>query len=599
MAISPINLGNFFTNSNGATVSSGVSSGLNTESIIKALTSANEAEVTKFEDQVKVNDSRTSSLTSLQQVLSKLQSALTPLSNPKNVDPTNNLFAVRSTEITSNTTQAATNYVGASVASGTASGVYTITDISQLATYTVQESNAFTLASATDSVVPSSPTAGYFSAGTIVVRGQNITIAEGDSLADIAQAFNNVSDDTGIKASVLQTSPGIYKLIFTSTATGVDARFNLNNAGTLDSDPSGVLTNITLAAPTDGEDASFKLNGVTITRPTNSIDDLVDGITFNLKQNTVSQPSASIVIQIAPDYESIAQGISNFANAYNNFLYFFGQQTERNSDGSFKETAILNTDSTLRTIFNSLSTAAASVVKGLPDGALNSFSSVGINFTDYAGDSNVPATGNILSVDTSKLTSLLLTDFEGVQNVFGNGFTTSSTDLLLYKSATNAGSVTDFTLDITQTPSPGSYIATYLDENNVQQTVNFTATSLNSGGISLTADENSVLAGMVLVWGTSANATGIDVTVTQGLLQRFQNIVDGAVKAADGLIVNSQNAIVQENKTIQKQIDAANLQLSTSRDALLQKYAALEAAITRANSVLNLLNAQQLASQNS
>ncbi len=597
MAISPINLGSFFTNSSGATVSSGISSGLNTDSIIKALTSATESEVTKMEDQVKLNDSKSSTLTSLKQILTKLQSAITPLSNPKNVDPTNNLFAVRSTEITSNTTQAATNYVGATISSGTASGTYTISDISQLATYTLQESNEFTLASATDSVVPATPAAGYFTAGTIVVRGQNITINEGDNLSEIAQAFNNVSDDTGIKASVLQTSPGKYKLVFTSTNTGVDARFDFADSGTLDSDPSGVLSNLTLASPTNGQDATFKFNGVTITRPSNNIDDLVPGITFSLKQNTVSQPGASIVIQVAPDIESITQGISNFASAYNNFLYFFSQQTERNGDGSFKDTALLNSDSTLRTIYNSLSAVAASIVKGLPSGALNSFSAIGISFTDYAGDSSVPATGNILNVDTSKLASLLATDFEGVQNVFGDGFTSSSSDLLLYKAATNAGNITSFTLDITHSPSPGTYVATYLDENNVQKTVNFTATPLNTGGVSLKADENSVFKGMTLIWGTNNDATGINVTVTQGLLSRFQNIVDNAVKAANGMIVNGQNAIAEENKTIQTRIDAANQQLSTTRDALLQKYALLEAAITQANSVLNLLNAQQLASQ--
>lgn len=596
MAISPINLGSFFTNSSGATVSSGISSGLNTDSIIKALTSANESEVTKMQDQVKLNDTKSSTLTSLKQMLTKLQSAITPLSNPKNPDPTNNLWAVRSTDITSNTSQAATNYLSASVASGTASGTYTITDISQLATSTVQESNEFTLDTANESVVPSTPTAGKFSAGTIVVRGQNVTISEGDSLADIAQAFNGVSGSTGISANVLQTSPGKYKLVFTSTSTGVDARFNFSDSGTLGADPDGALTNITFSAPTNGEDATFKFNGVTITRPTNNIDDLVTGITFNLKQNTVSQPGASIVVQVAPDTESIALGISNFASAYNNFLYFFSQQTERNTDGSFKETAVLNNDSTLRTIFNSLSSVAASVVKGLPDGALTSFSSLGISFTDYAGDSNVPATGNILSVDTSKLASLLSTNFEGVQKVFGDGFTSSNPELVLYKAPTNAGNITSFTLDITQTPSPGTYVGTYLDENNVQQTVNFTGTTLSTGGLSLKADDNSVLKGMVMLW-SGGNATGIDVDVTQGLLSRFQNIVDNAVKAADGMIVNSQNAIAEENKSIQTQIDTANLQLSTARDALLQKYALLEAAISQANSVLNLLNAQQLASQ--
>jgi flagellar hook-associated protein 2 len=595
MAITPINLGNFFTNGSGANVASGISSGLNSDSLIKALTAAQTAQITGLEDQVKVNDSQGSALGSLKQILTSLQSAIAPLSNPSNVDPTNNLFAVRSTEITSNTTQAATNYVTASVTSGTASGTYTITEISQLATNTTQETNSFTLASATTSVVPAVPAAGFFSAGTITILGQSITISTGDSLGTIAQNFNAVSDTTGIAASVLQTSPGVYKLIFTSTETGVAARFNLNTLLT-GNDPSGVFSNITVASIQSGENAAFKLNNISITRPSNNIDDLIDGVTVNLLQNTVGLAGASITLQIAPDIENIAQGVVNFATAYNNFLYFYSQQTERGSDGIPKDTALLSSDTTLRNVYNSVTSIAASLVKGLPDGALNTLASLGITFTDFAGSSTIPTTGNILSVDTSTLKSLLLTDFSGVEDVFGDGFSSSSSELLLYKSATNSQGITDFTLDIVQGATP-SYIATYLDSENVEHQVSFTGTVLSTGGVSLLADPDSIFAGMQLIYGGTGNATDIAVTVTQGLLSRLKTSVDAAVKTSSGLIANSQQAIVDKNTELQKQITTVTEQMNTTRQSLLQKYAALEAAISKANSVLNLLNAQQLASQ--
>lgn len=597
MTISPINLGSFYTNSSGSSVSSGISSGLNTDSLIKAITAAQDSQVTALKDQVDVNNKQSTALTSLKQTLTSLQSALKPLSNPSSFDYTTNLFAVRTANLTSNTSQSASNYVTASVASGTASGTYVISDISQLATNTTQETNEFTLAGVTDSVVPAIPAAGYFKAGTITVNGQSVTINEGDSLGDIASAFNAVKDSTGISASVLQTAPGKYKLIFTSTTTGYDARFDLQTTGvghTISSDPSGVFSNITITPDQNGENASFKLNNVTVTRPTNNIDDLISGVTFNLQQDTTTTPGAAITLSITPDYDSIVTGVDNFANAYNKFLSFYAQQTERDSStGAPKDTAVLSNDATLNNIYNSLSSLAASIVKGLANDAPNSFSSIGISFTDYAGDSTTPAVSNILSVDNSTLRSVLTTNLDGVSKVFGDSFTSSSTHLSMYQAPTNAQGITDLTFNINQSGS--TYTASYVDSNGDTQTVNFTATTLSTGGISLKADTNSALAGMIMLYTGTGDESGITSTLTQGILAQMNTFVNSSVKAASGLIASDQQAITDKNTSLQDRITQITDQTNILRDSLLKRFSELEAAITKANSVLSLLNAQQLA----
>ncbi|MBP0574715.1 hypothetical protein J8J27_28810, partial [Mycobacterium tuberculosis] len=61
---------------------------------------------------------------------------------------------------------------------------------------------------------------GSFTIG--IEGGDSVTIAiDADmSLADIADAINDQSDDTGVQATVLQVSDGSYELILSTVDTG-------------------------------------------------------------------------------------------------------------------------------------------------------------------------------------------------------------------------------------------------------------------------------------------------------------------------------------------------------------------------------------------
>ena len=162
MTISAINLGSSFTNANGSPVLSGFSSGLDTSSIIDSLVKAQTSQVTKLQDQITVNSTQSSALTNLNQLLTQFKTAANALSSPQSPDATTNLFAFRSSQITSNTSQAASNYLSVNVATSAPLGTYTVSAISQLATSTIEETNAFTLASPDVSIVTSSATSGFF-----------------------------------------------------------------------------------------------------------------------------------------------------------------------------------------------------------------------------------------------------------------------------------------------------------------------------------------------------------------------------------------------------------------------------------------------------
>jgi flagellar hook-associated protein 2 len=590
MSISAINLGSSFTNLNGSTSVSGLGSGLNDASVINGIVSAQSSQITPLKDQISLNNNQDSALLTLQQLLTAIQTAASTIASPQSPDSTNNLWAVNTSNITSNTNQAASNYLTATVASGTPSGTYTITNIQSIATASTQVL-ATTVSSATAAVVVASGADGTsgkeFNAGTYTVGGGSVTLTANMSLSDVAAAFNASSSTTGITATVVQTSVGKYTIGFTSTTTGASTAFNLNSTGFNSSSTS-------FGTPISGTDAVFNLNGVQVDRPTNTISDLISGVTFSVLQDTTAQTGASFTLSIQPDVNNIAAGIQGFATAYNNFLAFYAQQTQLNSSGTPASSATLYSDSTLRSIYNEVTNEASSIIGGIT-GNTNSLASVGISFANTPASGTSPEVDNTLSIDNATLLTALQSNLTGVEKVFGAYLTSSDSNLALFQSPTSNDGVTSFTLNVD--PS-GTSTLTYTDPaTGNSNTVNLTSTSLGSTGVTLSIPAgNGPLSGLQMIYSSSASNSNITVNLSQGVADQISSTAGNAIYANTGLIAEDITALATKNTTINAQITLIQSQVASTRQQLTAKYAALEAAIAQANSSLNLLNAQQSAS---
>jgi len=593
MTINAINLGSSFTNANGTPVLSGFASGLDTNSIINSLVAAQTTQVTTLQDQVTVNNTKSSSLSSLSSLLSQFQTAAAALAAPSSPDTTTNVFAFRTATINSNTSQAASNYLTATTSSLATPGSYTISNITSVAEPTIQETSAFSIASPDTSVVTSTPTAGSLTAGTFTVNGQSITLTANETLSQVAAAFNNVSTNTGIAASTIKVANGSYKLIFTSTSSGTANSFDFSGNANITSGKSDVFSQISFATDQSASDAVFQFNGVSVTRPSNTVSDLVSGVTFNLLQNTNNETNPSFTINVQPDTTSISNGITNFVNAYNNFLSFYATQTQIDpTTGQPASGATLYNDTSLDTIHSEIVSAATSIVSGLSGN--NNLADLGISFTDVPATSTSPEVDNELSIDSSTLNTALTNNLSDVENIFGYNTTTSSSNLAVYSPPTNASSIPSYTVNVDQVN--GVYTAQYTDSSGNQQTVNLTQAALGSANaISLSAPSNSALAGLQLIYGGGGSQSGITVTSTNGIANQLSSFLTSVTDPNTGLIATEQNTIATQNTTTQTQITTINTQIATQKQTLLTKFSQLESAISSANSTLNYLNAQQLA----
>jgi len=159
--------------------------------------------------------------------------------------------------------------------------------------------------------------AGPFVAG--VATAVTINVSETDTYAAIANAIN--AANAGVKATVLRIG-NTERLSFQSTTSGSDAGFSIaSNSGfsALDSLSFTSLGNgsesaLGMESSQVGLNATLKINGVAVESATNTVANMVPGVTLNLSQTTVV--GSPVQIAVAQDKVALQKNIQGFADAY-------------------------------------------------------------------------------------------------------------------------------------------------------------------------------------------------------------------------------------------------------------------------------------------
>ncbi|MFO0388220.1 MAG: flagellar filament capping protein FliD [Alphaproteobacteria bacterium] len=596
--VSSIQLGNFFT-ANGRTVLGGVSgSGLDTKALMEALAGAKRLPAIEFETKIKENAAKSSALSEFRTLLATLKDASNFLRSPPGVNnAADSAFKYATASLSSNTAVGASTYVSVSAAAGAARNTYEITDITSVARAKIQTTANISVASETAAAVATTPAGGQFQAGTFTLRGQNITLNDGDSLIEVAAKFNAATSQTGISATIVKVSTGTYRVQFSATASGTANDFNLNDVGTVSSDPSGVMSSVGITNTQTAADAVFKFNGIDITRSSNAISDIVSGVTINILQATPTEPDpTAITISINPDTSVARNGIVNLINAYNDIKVFAAKQLEVSEDGGFAADAILSDNGAFRSLIANIDAQMNRFVSGLTAGQPNRLSDIGVTFATLPETEDTPQIRNILNLDETKLAEALASNYDGVRRVFEFELSSSNPNLRVF-SRTNALEVSSISLNIN--PGTNTFEATF-NPGGGDVTVSLTKTNIGdpATGYTLTGPAGSAIEGLVLIYSSTDTAT-ITLTATQGIADRVFNAVDDAAETDEGVITDEIEALQDSDARFEEEIARIDKQVELFREQLLSKFQALEAAISRINTLLQSLEADASARNNS
>ena len=271
----------------------------------------------------------------------------------------------------------------------------------------------------------------------------SIEVLAEDSLQDIADKINE--QDSDVQASVLLVD-GSYQLMMSAPSGAHNALEVSGDDPSLDVFAFNAANYANVTETQQGKDAKVQLNGLTVYRETNNIDDVITGLEFTLNK---ASPGEKFTFTVSEDKNTGEQAIRDFIEAYNTFFETAKSLTGVSKDAETNQTTRgdLATDGTAKSLIARIRSAITAAVPGVSD--FNALTNVGIR-------TKLDGTLEIVDKDFS---AAIKDNFEQVASLFApqTSSTSSSVDVSIgsYSSKTVPGT---YSGSISTAPSKGSVI---------------------------------------------------------------------------------------------------------------------------------------------
>lgn len=290
---------------------SGLATGLDTDAIVTDIMELERAPLDRIEAQKASETQRLEAYAQFKTKLDDLKSAISDMTLTSQIRTT-------SISLSSSDTISATS-------SGATTGSYNVS-VAQLSQVQKSVSNGF-----------SSNTESVLGTGTITINGSEITITDdNNSLYDLVQEVNDLSDTTGVKASILNDGSGgneAYHLIF----TGVDSDTSFTVTSDLEN-ASEEAIDLGITVIQEAQQAVAFIDGIEVVSSSNTISGAINGVTIDL--NAVSSTSYSgtsedgvdpwdwadppiyetTKLEVESDTEALKEKITTFVTSYNDVM---------------------------------------------------------------------------------------------------------------------------------------------------------------------------------------------------------------------------------------------------------------------------------------
>lgn len=248
--------------------------------------------------------------------------------------------------------------VGVSTTTGTVTGTYDVA-VTELARAQVKTSTT-TYGSVADVAA---------TGGSLTLTPTNgdpatvVTISASTSLQGLADAIN-AKTDSPASASIVQTSPGVYQLMLAARETGTDNTFTVTSG--LTGGPALTFAGVDTQTALDAE---LTVNGLPVTSSSNTLTDVVSGVTLTLTKKDVAA-----TVTVARDLTKAKDAITKFINSYNDIVTFAKDQASAAAGGK----ASIGRDPLLKGLRDALRSAAMD--EYTTGGSFERLAAIGIGF---------------------------------------------------------------------------------------------------------------------------------------------------------------------------------------------------------------------------
>lgn len=252
------------------------------------------------------------------------------------------------------------SFLTATVSSGASVGISTVT-VGRLAKQNSWQSSG--VAAATTVVGSGVGSFSYTVDGT----QSSVTVAATTTLQQLSDAINNDVNNPGVTASVMDDGTGTataFHLVLVSNETG---EANAVTIGTNDTS----LTFTEVQGLAENLDAEVTINGIDYQRATNTITDIISGVTLNL------EAVGDSTLKITSDTASVKAKILAMVEAYNAAAKEIADNSQY--DEETKVAGSLSGISTFRTMTSQLNQTMLTSISGL-GGAYDNLTDLGLSF---------------------------------------------------------------------------------------------------------------------------------------------------------------------------------------------------------------------------
>lgn len=353
----------------------GMLSGLDVDGLVTSLMSIERQPLYNLQSKQSSFNSKLSAFGTLKSAVSAFQTAV------------KNVSADALSALTATSSKSETIGVSVAKASSASAGSYSI-EVSKLAQ--------------SDKLVSSGVATGTtFSAANssmaISVNGKTTTLTLTDTtLSGLSSAINKAN--AGVTATILNDGTSD-RLVITGNETGDKNAVTIAATGSL---AQFDTTGGSMTKSQSAQNAELTIDGIAVSKPSNTVTDAIKGVTLNLNQTNVGSP---VKVSLAKDLTAVTNQVTAFVDAYNTLATAVNKQTAFNA--TTKTSAVLNGDASARSILTSV---RAELGKAVTDSTgLKTLSDIGISFQ---------RDGTLKLEKPDKLKSALETNFTAVSSLF-------------------------------------------------------------------------------------------------------------------------------------------------------------------------------------
>ena len=375
------------------------------------------------------------------------------------------------------------------------------------------------------------------------------------SLADVRDAINNAA--IGVTASIIEVSENSYSLMVKSVegasqSLRVRSYLSSSETGVLKYNPGNVApladssTQVVAAA-----DASFTVDGVSVTRDSNTITDLFSGVTVELSNVSSSDLNTDQIISSKYSEADAMATLETVVSEINYLLSFLKEQSAPGANG--EEGGPLHNDHFIRFTENK--------IKNLTSTAIAGYDNANIYLSNFGVVTELDGT---LSIDETRFKEYFAANPQH--------FAAVTTSMIRTGDAGITGSAS------TDLFTPGVYgltissgTATLTDSNLISDTM--------SAGTNRYGYANSTIGATGLILDTSKASADTNVFMGRSVLQNLSKYIDD-VLTLNGDIDEKIFNLEDDVDELVEQQEALDLQIANQRALYLEKFTAMETAVS-------------------